>query len=71
MEETEWLPVVEFAGVEYVVDVQNRCFGQLLEPTESVAFYSDEGREMVRAMAGMDWRAWAPRGRLDDREGVV
>jgi len=62
---------VEFDGVEYVVDVQNRRLGQLLDPSEIVAFYSDEGREMVRAMAGKDWQAWTPRGRMDDRKGVM
>lgn len=68
---TEWLPVVEFEGVEYVVDVQNRRFRLLLAPTEIVAFHSDEGQEMVRAMTGTEWRAWTPRERLDHREGVV
>ena len=43
---------VEFKGIEYVVDVQNRRFGQLPNPEEVVAFRSDEGREMVRAMRG-------------------
>ncbi len=55
MEETEWLPVVEFDGIEYVVDVQSRCFSRLVDPTENVAFHSDEGKEMVRAMTGMAW----------------
>jgi len=61
MEETEWLPVMEFDGVGYVVDVQNRRSGQLLAPIEIVVFHSDEGREMVRAMVGMASRAWTPR----------
>jgi hypothetical protein len=32
----EWLPGVEFEGVEYMVHVQNRCFSQLTDPTENV-----------------------------------
>jgi hypothetical protein len=64
MEETEWL-AVEFEDVEYVVDVQSRCFSQLLAPTENAPFHSGEGK----AMAGTEWRAWTPR--VDDREGVV
>lgn len=71
MEETEWLPVVEFNGVEYAVDVHNKCLGRLLDPTEIVAFHSDEGREMVKTRAGMEWQVWTPRETLDDREGVV
>ena len=46
--------VVELEGVKYVLDVQNRRFGQLLHPTEIVAFHSDGGREIIRAMAGVD-----------------
>ncbi len=70
-DETEWLPVVEFEGTEYVMDVQNRCFSQLTDPTENVAFHSDEGKEMVRAMPGTKWRARTPRERMGDREGMV
>jgi len=70
-DEAEWLPVGEFHGVEYVVDIQNRRFGQLQDRTEIVTLHSDEGREMVRAMVGMEWRAWTPRETLDDREGVA
>jgi hypothetical protein len=45
---------------------------QLQDPTEIVAFHSDEGREMVRAMAGAEWRAWTPRDAWDvEREMVV
>jgi hypothetical protein len=69
MEKAEWLPVLEFEGIEYVVDVQNRCFSQLVDPTESVAFHTDEGREMVSAMTGTERWAWTLRA--DDRAGVV
>jgi len=69
MEETGWLPVVEFEATEYVVDVLNRYFAQVLDPTECVSFHLDASREMVRAMTGMGWRAWTPK--LDDQEGIV
>jgi hypothetical protein len=52
-EETEWLPVVELE----VVEAQNGCFVQVLDPMENMAFHSDEGREMART----EWRAWTPR----------
>jgi len=44
---TEWVPVVEFDGVEYVVDIKNKGFAQLQDPTEIVAFHSDEGRDSL------------------------
>lgn len=68
-DKTEWLPVVEFESIEYVVDVQNRRFGRLADPVESVVFHSGEGGEMVKTMSGTEWRAWI--SRADDREGVV
>jgi len=58
---TEWLPVVELDGVEYVVDIANRAFRQRCDRDISVGFYSEQGREMVRAMAGMEWGMWTPR----------
>lgn len=61
MEETEWLPVVEFDGVEYVVDVGERRFRSCIDPDDGVGFYSAKGREMIQAMVGTRWRAWMPR----------
>ena len=61
MEETEWLPVVEFDGVEYVVDVAGGRFRSRIDPDDGFGFYSDRGREMVAAMVGTVWRVWMPR----------
>lgn len=68
MEESEWLPVVEFDGLEYVVDVAGRRFRSRIDPDEGVGFYSEKGREMVQAMVGSEWRVWMPREAV---EGVV
>ena len=57
----DWLPVVEFDGVRYVVDVENRRFGQFDDPECGVDFHSDKGREMARAMVGCQWRAFTTR----------
>ena len=61
MEQTEWLPVVEFDGVEYVVDVVERRFRSPIDPDDGIGFYSEKGRQMVAAMVGTEWRAWTPR----------
>jgi hypothetical protein len=60
MEQTEWLPVVEFDGVEYVVDVAAREFRPCAEPNDGVGFHSEKGRGMVAAMVGTEWRVWMP-----------
>lgn len=65
MEEAEWLPVVEFEGIEHAVDIHNTCLGRLHNPAGVVAFHSDEGREMVRAMMGTEWRAWTQRAGIE------
>jgi len=71
MDETEWLPVVEFDGVEYVVDVAGgRRFRSCIDPDDSIGFYSEKGRQMVEAMVGTEWRAWMPR-EVVERELVV
>ena len=70
MEQTEWLPVVEFDGVEYVVDVVARCFRSRIDPGEGVGFYSEKGREMVQAMIGSEWKVWMPR-EVVEKELVV
>ena len=59
--EIDWLPVVSFNGVEYMVDIENRAFRQCLDSNSRVSFYSDRGREMVKAMTGRQWRAFTPR----------
>jgi len=69
--ETEWLPVVEFDGVDYVVDVVGRCFRSRIDPDDSVGFYSEEGRRMVQAMVGTEWRVWMPREVVDGQAELV
>ena len=58
----DWLPVVEFSGVEYVVDIGSRAFRQRRDSRQSVGFYSKAGRAMVAAMIGTEWRAFTPKG---------
>lgn len=59
MEETEWLPVVKFDdGAEFIIDIEARLFRSSSDPEENVGFYSEKGREMVKAMVGNEWRGW-------------
>lgn len=72
---TDWLAVVELSGNKYVVDIEQRQFRKVHDPSSVVSFYCEEGRKMIRAMADMDWRAYTPRElwekRVVDRELVV
>jgi hypothetical protein len=61
MEQTEWLPVVEFEGVEYVVDVAAREFRPCDDAGSEIGFHSEKGRRIVQAMVGTEWRVWMPR----------
>jgi len=54
--ESWFLPSVELEGVDFLVDVGPREFRRADNPDERVWFYSKEGREMVRSMAGTQWR---------------
>ena len=53
---SEWLPVVDFGGTEFLVDIDLREFRNVDEPESTVSFYSEQGRRMIRAMAGTQWR---------------
>ncbi len=58
---TEWLPVVDFSGAQYVVDIEHRQFRRFDNPTSGISFYSDAGRQMTEAMAGTEWRVFMAR----------
>jgi hypothetical protein len=58
---TEWLPVVDFDGDQYVVDFEVRAFRRFRDPTSAVSFYSDAGRQMTKAMMGTEWSTFTAR----------
>lgn len=66
MEQTEWLPVVEFDGQEFVVDVAARAFRRCNKPAKEIGFYSTEGRAMMRAIVGTQWHGWMPREAVEE-----
>lgn len=55
---TEWLPVVDFDGHKYVVDFGVRAFRRFRGPKSAVSFYSEAGRQMTKAMVGIEWRTF-------------
>ena len=57
----DWLPVVEFNGVLYVVNIAMRQFKEFNDPDCSVEFHSDKGREITRSLLGTKWRAFTHR----------
>ena len=53
----ELLPVVEVRDREFLVDVKRREFRAFRDPNYRVYMHSEKGWEMVRAMAGTEWRS--------------
>jgi len=47
-----WLAVVDFGGVEYAIDVENREFRELLARERGIAFDSEQGRQMAKMTIG-------------------
>ena len=59
MEDTwQLLPVVEFDGTQFFVDVESREFRDMNDPENVVDMHSDHGREMVKEVAGLEWRVF-------------
>jgi len=57
-QEPRLLPVVQMHGKEFVVDVESRAFREVDDPENTVDMHSDEGRRMVKEMAGTEWRVF-------------
>jgi len=58
-EEARLLPVVEWDGREFLVDVNARQFRNLNDTTDVIDMHSPEGREIVRQMQDAEWRVFA------------
>ena len=50
------LPIFDLDGIEYFVDIDRRQFSQVSKENIIVPFHSQQGRAMVKAMLGMEWR---------------
>jgi len=53
-----WLPVVKCEDKEYAVAIDQRRFCRVENPEETIGFYSPQGRGMVKAMVGTEWRTF-------------
>jgi len=58
-EEARLLPVVEWAGREFLVDVVGRRFTNVNDPDEFIDMHSAQGRAIVRQMQDAEWRVFA------------
>ena len=67
-QDAKLLPIVELNGTEYVVDIERREFRESHCPQNSVGMHTEQGREMVKAMIGTEWRAFAIDGCLPRAE---
>ena len=54
--ETQLLPIVDSDGAEYFVDIEQRQFREVGQGNIIVPFHSQQGRAMVKAMLGTEWR---------------
>ena len=55
-QERQLLPIVDLDGIEYFVDIERRHFRQVAKGNIIVPFHSQQGRAMVKAMLGTEWR---------------
>jgi len=58
-QDAKLLPVVELNGTEYVIDIERREFREAHCPQNSVGMHTEQGRQMVKAMSGTEWRTFA------------
>jgi len=58
-EEAKLLPVVEWDGREFLVDVGRRRFRNVNDAGDFIGMHSPQGRAMVRQMQDTEWRVFA------------
>ena len=58
-EDTRLLPVVQWEGREFLVDVDTRQFRNVHDAGESIGMHSPQGRAIVRQMQDTEWRVFA------------
>jgi len=58
-EEARLLPVVEWEGREFLVDVGRRRFRSMHDASDFIYMHSPEGRPIVRQMQHVEWRVFA------------
>jgi len=58
-EDAQLLPVIQWAGREFLVDVDARRFRDIDDAGDFVDMHSKKGREIVRQMQDTEWRVFA------------
>ena len=58
-EDARLLPVIQWEGREFLVDVAARRFRNVDDAGDFVDMHSPQGRAMVRQMQGAEWRVFA------------
>jgi hypothetical protein len=53
------LPVIQWDGSEFLVDVDRRQFRNLNDAHDSIGMHSLQGRAVVRQMQDTEWRVFA------------
>ncbi len=56
--ESRLLPLTEYCGVRYLVDIESRQFREFPYGQVRIPFRSEQGREMIKAMLGSEWRSY-------------
>jgi len=58
-EEARLLPVVEWDGREFLVDINARQFRNVNDADDSIDMHSPQGRAIVKQMQDAEWRVFA------------
>ena len=58
-ESARLLPVIQWAGREFLVDVGARRFRDINDAGDFVDMHCPQGRKIVRQMQGTEWRVFA------------
>ena len=53
------LPVIQWEGREFLVDVGRRQFRNVNDASDSIGMHSPQGWAMVRQMQDTEWRVFA------------
>lgn len=69
-EDEPLLPVIEWGGQEFLVDVANRQFRNVNDADDFIGMHSSQGRAMLRQMQNTQWHVFAVDSN-GQREGMV
>lgn len=58
-ESARLLPVIQWNGREFLVDVDRRQFRHVNDAGDFIDMHSPQGREIVRQMQDVEWRVFA------------